>query len=185
MKVTKKFLSFLCVMLTTASVVKAADETEPLSVLKIAIPNMVSNPDDRVEPDSLYFYIELSQQPIVQCYHQKMTVKWQDTEEGLQELQMETGVSMQLIRASDIPNAINTPQEQTSQLVFDIKEPNVVRVRGLKQGKRVTAFSTSGQSVKTVVANANGEATLSIKSLAHGVYVISAGERETFKIVKQ
>lgn len=44
-------------MLTTASVVKAADETEPLSVLKIAIPNMVSNPDDRVEPDSLYFYI--------------------------------------------------------------------------------------------------------------------------------
>lgn len=179
MKLKSFILSLLCLLTASASAVKAADETEPLSVLEIAVPNTDH------DPEAQFTYIELSQQPIISCHHQLMTIIWQDAEKGYQELQLPEGVRLRLIRPSEIPTAIHATREHAGSVVFDMKEPDIVRVRGLKQGMRVTAFSTGGQSVKTAVANASGETTLSLKGLARGIYVISAGERETFKIVKQ
>lgn len=179
MKLKSFILSLLCLLTASFSAVKAADETEPLSVLEIAVPNTDH------DPEAQFTYIELSQQPIISCHHQLMTIIWQDAEKGYQELQLPEGVRLRLIRPSEIPNAIHATREHAGSVVFDMKEPDIVHVRGLKQGMRVTAFSTGGQSVKTAVANASGETTLSLKGLARGIYVISAGERETFKIVKQ
>lgn len=179
MKLKSFILSLLCLLTASASAVKATDETEPLSVLEIAVPNTEH------DPEAQFTYIELSQQPIISCHHQLMTIIWLDAEKDYQELQLPEGVGMRLIRPSEMPNAIHATREHAGSVVFDMKEPDIVRVRGLKQGMRVTAFSTGGQSVKTAVANAGGETTLSLKGLARGIYVISAGERETFKIVKQ
>lgn len=179
MKLKSFILSLLCLLTASASAVKATDETEPLSVLEIAVPNTEH------DPEAQFTYIELSQQPIISCHHQLMTIIWLDAEKDYQELQLPEGVGMRLIRPSEMPNAIHATREHAGSVVFDMKEPDIVRVRGLKQGMRVTAFSTGGQSVKTAVANASGETTLSLKGLARGIYVISAGERETFKIVKQ
>ncbi len=179
MKLKSFILSLLCLLTASASAVKATDETEPLSVLEIAVPNTDQ------DPEAQFTYIELSQQPIISCHHQLMTIIWLDAEKGYQELQLPEGVRLRLIRPSEMPNAIHATREHVGSVVFDMKEPDIVHVRGLKQGMRVTAFSTGGQSVKTAVANASGETTLSLKGLARGIYVISAGERETFKIVKQ
>lgn len=185
MKLKSFILSLLCLLTASASAVKATDETEPLSVLEIAVPNTDHDPDVTESPATLFTYIELSQQPIISCHHQLMTIIWLDAEKDYQELQLPEGVGMRLIRPSEMPNAIHATREHAGSVVFDMKEPDIVRVCGLKQGMRVTAFSTGGQSVKTAVANASGETTLSLKGLARGIYVISAGERETFKIVKQ
>ncbi len=181
MKLKSFILSLLCLLTASASAVKAADETEPLSVLEIAVPNTDH------DPEAQFTYIELSQQPIISCHHQVMTVKWQDSEQGEQELQanVDNGVSMRLIAPSEIPNAINATEKASNRVVFDMKEPNVVRVRGLKQGERVQAFNAAGLAVKAATANAGGEATLNLKSCATGIYVVSTGERETFKIVKK
>lgn len=197
MKVKSLFLSLLYVMMAMTPSAWAVEK--PLSVLEIRMHRegsieewekmLEDDPKASVPVDFFFnlYYVELSCQPIVTCHHQVMTVKWQDSVQGEQELQanVDNGVSMRLIAPSEIPNAINATEKASNRVVFDMKEPNVVRVRGLKQGERVQAFNAAGLAVKAATANAGGEATLNLKSCATGIYVVSTGERETFKIVKK
>ena len=172
----KRLLTLLLIGLMTISGAMAAEESEPLSVLEMKV--------DYNENISNTYYIELASQPVVTCYHQVMTVQWQDAEQGWQSIEanVNQNVSMRLLRASEMPNAVTSPKDPSSTVLFDVKEPGIVRVRGMERGTHVQAYATDGRTVATAVAAANGEAIINLKSQARGMYVISVNQRETFKI---
>lgn len=143
--------------------------------------------DEEADPLNLLqvgdYYIEFAAQPSISCYHQLLTLTWQDKNEGIQTLQMEKPVTMKLLRNSEKPNAVKDLKEGTS-IVFDVKEPGTVRAHGLQAGQVVKAYTADGRTVATATANAAGEAIINIKTQARGMYVINAGQRKTFKILK-
>ena len=130
-----------------------------------------------------YYYIEFAAQPSITCYHQLLTLTWQDSEEGEQTLQMEKPVTMRLLRKSEKPDAVKDAKAEP-RILFNVKEPGIVRATGLRAGQVVKAYAADGRTVATATANAAGEAVINVKTQTRGMYVISAGKRETFKILK-
>ena len=194
----RRLLMLLLVGLLATGSVVAAEESEPLSVLELRVYRAGSDeewqqmreadPDASVPVDFFFtfYYIELADQPQVYCHQHVMSVMWQDAGQPYQQLDLgvEDGALMRLIRASEIPDAVTAPKATASSVVFDVKEPGLVCVRGMKEGTRVQAYAADGRAVATVIAAANGEATVNLKSQTRGMYIISVNQRETFKIMK-
>ncbi len=166
----------------------AAEGKEPLSVLEISVPNSAGQSAGNVSQEGQtsaprIYYIELDDQPSITCFHQTMKVVWLDDEEGRQELQVERPATMRLLTAEEV--AVPSLREDAQRRVtFNVKEPGVVRVSGMKPGTKVHAFSADGKSVATCVAGASGDAVVNLKSQMRGIYVISVDQSETFKIMK-
>ena len=55
---------------------------------------------------------------------------------------------------------------------------------GLKQGEKVTLFSTDGITLKSATANASGVVELNLSSMPKGVLIISVSNGQSFKIAR-
>lgn len=60
----------------------------------------------------------------------------------------------------------------------------VVAVSGMRRGESLRAYSVGGAAVGSAVADADGNASVDLSGVAHGIYVISTGSGVSFKVIK-
>lgn len=85
---------------------------------------------------------------------------------------------------NEIPTKIEDVEELDEQLRAGFRlEGDAVYITGLESGCKVMLYSMDGRVVNTSVAADDGCVTLSLKTLASGIYIVKYNEI-TFKFIK-
>lgn len=77
-----------------------------------------------------------------------------------------------------------TPVLTENEVRLTYTSPESATISGLKQGAKVSLFSTNGIMLMDLTADASGVAELNLSSLPKGVYIISVPNGQSFKIAR-
>ena len=85
----------------------------------------------------------------------------------------------------DIDNAsVESVAASSPQPVFNYAN-DVVAVKGITSGERLTVAPVNGKTVKAAKANHQGNATIDLTGEPSGEYVVSTGSGVSFKLLKK
>ena len=160
------FFAILCLCAWGAQ----AQECEIVSVLHL-----------KTTQGAAYDFLLRDQKPEVLCYNGKMTVSY-DGGVGCLTFAREDVATLTIEERDTTP--VSEVASAERHVSFDLTARGRIRVRGLKDGEKVQAYSADGKTVATMRSH-GGEASLDLTAQPRGVYVIKAGDgRNTFKMLK-